>query len=143
MLAPEQIMFVRFLFDALLFAPFVFLKNGWHIPKIDRLLAYALISIPLVVFFSVCLLDQIIWQSIEIKMYLGLIYLSIFTTLGSFFVLQYSTVKLGATKVSVYGFLTPVFVIILSVGIGLEALDWMTLPGMGLVLLSMFLIQKA
>jgi len=260
-LAPELMMFVRFLFAALLFAPYVFIKNGWHIPAIDRLFAYALISIPLVVFFwcmfeslrytsvintgalytvvpaitavfayiinrdltnrrrkiglligtvgalwivfrgdlqalinlqlnygdliflTGCLfmgiynplikrfyqgepmevmtfwvillgalwllilsfnqLDQIIWKNIEMTVYAGLLYLSVFTTLGSFFVLQYSTVKLGATKVAAYGFLTPVFVIILSIAIGLEAFEWLTLPGIGLVLLSMIMIQKA
>jgi len=260
-LAPELMMFVRFLLAALLFAPFVFLKNGWHFPTLDRFRAYSLISIPLVVFFwcmfeslrytSVintgalytvvpaitavfayiinndhtnrrrkvglligtvgalwivfrgdlqaliglqlnygdfifligCLfmgiynplikrfyrgepmevmtfwviligalwlfilsfnrLDQIIWQNLETKVYAGLLYLSVFTTLGSFFVLQYSTVKLGATKIAAYGFLTPVFVIILSIVIGLEAFEWVTLPGIGLVLLSMFMIQKA
>jgi len=260
-LAPELMMFVRLLLAAILFAPFVFIKNGLHIPTIDRLLAYALISIPLVVFFwcmfeslrytsvintgalytivpaitavfayfinhdqvnsrrktglligtigalwivfrgdlqaflnlelnygdmiflTGCLfmgiynplikrfyqgepmevmtfwviflgglwllilsfnqLDQIIWQNIDMKVYAGLMYLSVFTTLGSFFVLQYSTVKLGATKIAAYGFLTPVFVIILSVAIGLEAFEWVTLPGIGLVLLSMFMIQKA
>ena len=260
-LTPELMMFVRFLLAAILFAPFVFIKNGLHIPTIDRLLAYALISIPLVVFFwcmfeslrytsvintgalytivpaitavfayfinhdqvnsgrktglligtigalwivfrgdlqaflnlelnygdmiflTGCLfmgiynplikrfyqgepmevmtfwviflgglwllilsfnqLDQIIWQNIDMKVYAGLLYLSVFTTLGSFFVLQYSTVKLGATKIAAYGFLTPVFVIILSVAIGLEAFEWGTLPGIGLVLLSIFMIQKA
>ena len=260
-LTPELMMFVRLLLAAILFAPFVFIKNGLHIPTIDRLLAYALISIPLVVFFwcmfeslrytsvintgalytivpaitavfayfinhdqvnsgrktglligtigalwivfrgdlqaflnlelnygdmiflTGCLfmgiynplikrfyqgepmevmtfwvillgalwllilsfnqLDQIIWQNIDMKVYAGLMYLSVFTTLGSFFVLQYSTVKLGATKIAAYGFLTPVFVIILSVAIGLEAFEWVTLPGIGLVLLSMFMIQKA
>ena len=50
-LAPEVMMFVRFLLAALLFAPFVFIKNGWYIPAIDQLFAYTLISIPLVVFF--------------------------------------------------------------------------------------------
>lgn len=260
-LAPELMMFVRFLFAAVLFAPFVFIRNGWSVPTVDRLLAYALISIPLVVFFwcmfeslrytsvintgalfttvpamtavfaylinhdktskhrklgllmgtvgalwivfrgdlhafislqlnhgdliflTGCLfmgvynplikrfyqgepmevmtfwviligafwlfilsfnrLDQIIWQNIEMKVYAGLLYLSVFTTLGSFFVLQYSTVKLGATKVAAYGFLIPVFVIILSVALGLEVFDWQVLPGMGLVLVSMFMIQKA
>lgn len=260
-LAPELMMFLRFLIAALLFAPFVFIRNGWSIPTVDRLCAYALISIPLVVFFwcmfeslrytsvintgalyttvpamtavfaflinhdstnkrrkfglligtvgalwivfrgdlqaftslqlnqgdliflTGCLFmgvynplikhfyrdepmevmtfwviligafwlfilsfnrfEQIVWQNIEIKVYAGLLYLSVFTTLGSFFVLQHATVKLGATKVSAYGFLTPVFVIILSVTIGLETLDWHVLPGMCLVLLSMTLIQKA
>jgi len=260
-LAPDLMMFVRFMLAALLFAPFVFIKNGWHIPPIDRLFAYALISIPLVAFFwcmfeslrytsvintgalytivpaitavfayfinhvhtnrrrklgllvgtvgalwivfrgdlqafinlqlnygdfiflTGCLfmgiynpliqylykgepmevmtfwvisigalwllilsfnrLDQIDWQTLEVKVYAGLLYLSVFTTLGSFFVLQFSTVKLGATKVSAYSYLTPVFVIILSVAIGLDTFEWMSLPGIGLVLLSMFLIQQA
>jgi drug/metabolite transporter (DMT)-like permease len=260
-LAPELMMFVRFMLAALLFAPYVFIKNGWQLPPIKRLLVYALISIPLVVFF-LCMfeglrytsvintgalyttvpaitavfaylinhdringrrklglimgtvgalwivfrgdlqslinlqvnygdlifivgcffmgtysplikrfyqgepmevmtfwviflgalwllilsfnsLGQVAWLDIEIKVYAGLLYLSIFTTLVSFFVLQYSTLKLGATKVAAYGFLTPVFVIMLSVVMGLSTFEWMYLPGIALVLSSMFLIQKS
>ena len=87
-------------------------------------------------------LDQIKWQSIELEVILGLLYLSVFTTLGSFYVIQFSTVKLGATNVAAYGFLTPIFVIFLSVIIGLEVFNWLILPGIGLVLVSMYLIQK-
>ena len=50
-LSPELMMFIRFLLAALLFSPFVFIKHGWHIPPLEQLLAYAFISIPLVVFF--------------------------------------------------------------------------------------------
>ena len=259
-LEPEVMMFIRFLLAALFFLPFVFIKNGWKFPTIERLFGYSLISIPLVIFFwcmfeslrytsvintgalyttvpaitavfaffinhdqtnlnrkiglligtigalwivfrgdpqalvnlelndgdliflTGCLfmgcynplikyfykdepmevmtfwviligalwlfllsfnqLDQIKWQSIELEVILGLLYLSVFTTLGSFYVIQFSTVKLGATNVAAYGFLTPIFVIFLSVIIGLEVFNWLILPGIGLVLVSMYLIQK-
>jgi len=87
-------------------------------------------------------LNTVVWQQVEVAVYFGLLYLAIFTTLGSFFILQFATVKLGATKVAAYGFLTPVFVIALSSILGMELFQWEVVPGIFLVLLSMVLVQR-
>jgi len=259
-LPPALMMFLRFLGAAVLFAPFVFVKHGFALPAMKTLLGYALLSIPLVVFFwcmfeslrhtsvintgalytsvpaitavfayvinqdktsprralglllgtlgalwivfrgdlqalinlnfnygdliflAGCLfmgiysplikkfyagepmelmtfwviligavwlllislndLDTVVWQEIGVKVYFGLLYLAIFTTLGSFFILQFATVRLGATKVAAYSFLTPVFVIALSIILGMALFQWALVPGIFLVLLSMVLVQS-
>jgi len=81
------------------------------------------------------------WLAVESQVYLGLAFLAIFTTLFSFFVLQMATVKIGATKVAAYGFLTPIMVIALSVVLGEGAISWSIAPGVILVLLAMLLIN--
>jgi len=259
-LPPEVMMFIRFLIAAALFAPYIFIKHGLLIPSWKTLLGYAMLSIPLVVFFwcmfeslrytSVlntgalyttvpaitalyaffinkeyasksrslgllvgtlgalwivfrgnldallslnlnygdlvflvgCLflglynplvkrlyagepmevmtfwvillgsgwllmlsangLEQTNWHLVDANVYAGVLYLSVFTTLITFFLLQFGTVKIGATKVAAYGFLTPLFVITLSVLIGIEPFEWVTLPGICMVLIAMFLIQR-
>jgi drug/metabolite transporter (DMT)-like permease len=60
---------------------------------------------------------------VEISVYAGIVYLCIFTTLVTFFLAQLSIAKIGATKVSAYNFLTPVFVIILSIILGMVRLQ--------------------
>ena len=259
-LPPALMMFLRFLTAAVLFAPFVFVKHGFALPARKTLLGYALLSIPLVVFFwcmfeslrytsvintgalyttvpaitavfayvinqdktsprralglmfgtlgalwivfrgdlqalinlnfndgdliflTGCLfmgiysplikklyagepmalmtfwviligavwlllislhdLDTVMWRDVKTEVYLGLLYLAIFTTLGSFFILQFATIRLGATKVAAYSFLTPVFVIALSIILGMAIFQWALVPGIFLVLLSMVLVQS-
>lgn len=82
------------------------------------------------------------WLNVEQNVYLGILYLSLFSTLITFFVINFSTVRIGATKVAAYGFLTPVFVIIMSVLFGMEPFETVTIPGLLLILGAMFLIQR-
>jgi len=87
-------------------------------------------------------LFSIYWINIQYSVYYGLIYLAIFTTLVTFYIINYSTVKIGATKVSAYGFLTPLFVIIFGIIIDFQSFDPIILPGMILIVLSMIFIQR-
>ena len=82
------------------------------------------------------------WISVRQNIYLGILYLSLFSTLITFFIINFSTVRIGATKVAAYGFLTPVFVIILSVFFGMEPFEMITIPGLLLIFAAMFLIQR-
>jgi drug/metabolite transporter (DMT)-like permease len=87
-------------------------------------------------------MGRIDWVHVETNVYVGIAYLSFFTTLVTFFLLQFSIIQIGATKVAAYNLLTPVFVIILSVVSGLENFIPITLPGIFLVLGGMLLIQN-
>ena len=82
------------------------------------------------------------WHNIEHNIYAGILYLSLFSTLITFFLLNYSTVRIGATKVGAYGFLTPVFVIIISIIAGMETFELIIAPGVLLIVGAMFLILK-
>jgi len=82
------------------------------------------------------------WLAIDSKVYWGILYLSLFSTLITFFLLQYGVVRIGATKVSAYGFLTPIIVVIIGVLIKIETFELVLIPGMLLVLLALFFIQK-
>ncbi|MGI9568254.1 MAG: EamA family transporter, partial [Desulfobulbia bacterium] len=74
--------------------------------------------------------------------YGGIVYLAIFTTLITHLISQKCTVLIGPTKVASYSLLVPVFVIIITVVIGMESFALATLPGILLVIISMCLIQR-
>lgn len=90
---------------------------------------------------SLSSLPSIEWRQVELSVYGGVLYLAIFTTLATFFLIQYGTVKLGPTKVAAYGFLTPIFVLSMTMIIGMSKFEWSFVPGVVLVLLAMRLIQ--
>ena len=87
-------------------------------------------------------ITHVYWHNIEKDVYFGIIYLSLFSTLITFFVINFSTVQIGATKVAAYGFLTPVFIIIMSILFGMEPFEVVTIPGLLLIVAAMILIQR-
>jgi len=82
------------------------------------------------------------WFEIERPVYSGIAYLAVFSTLITFFLLHYCTVRLGATKTSAYGFLTPVFVVLLSVLLGMEEFEAVLAPGLFMIVVAMLMIQR-
>ena len=96
----------------------------------------------LLLFVSITNIAQVDWVSIESNVYFGIVYLSLFSTLITFLIINYSTVRIGATKVAAYGFLTPLFVISMSILVGIESFDMVTLPGMLLIMVAMIFILR-
>ena len=82
------------------------------------------------------------WTAVKLGVYGGVLYLSIFTTLMTFFLVQICVVRIGALKVGAYGFLAPVFVILFSIISGMEQFELIWMPGILLVLLAMLIIQQ-
>lgn len=58
------------------------------------------------------------WASLPYIVWIAIAYLSIFTTAGTFFLLQFGSLRLPASKVLSYGYLTPAFVILIEGFIG-------------------------
>lgn len=87
-------------------------------------------------------MDQVEWKSVSVSVYPAVLYLAMFSTLITFFIRQKVLLIIGPTRVASYGLLAPLFVIILSIVLGIEEFDVAYLPGMLLVALSIFVIQK-
>ena len=85
---------------------------------------------------------EVEWAHVEQKVYIGVLYLALFTTVCTFFLLQFCTVRLGPIKVSAYSFLTPIFVIMILSIVGMGEFELATLPGILLVVVSMALVQS-
>jgi drug/metabolite transporter (DMT)-like permease len=72
----------------------------------------------------------------------GAIWLAIGPTVCTFFLIQSSTIAIGATRVQTYSYSIPVFVILLDWGLGRGLPPVMTLPGVVIVLLASLVIQR-
>lgn len=75
------------------------------------------------------------------EVWLGLCYLAGPSTAGTFWIMQYAAPRLGPTRVVAYTFLTPSIVALLQWGLGLSSPDWSVLPGIGLTLVAVWLLQ--
>ncbi|MCO4782116.1 MAG: DMT family transporter [Candidatus Cloacimonetes bacterium] len=85
---------------------------------------------------------EVNWLGLAPRVYAGLLYLSFFTTLITFFLLQLSVIEIGPTKVAAYSFLTPVFITIINFFAGLAEFEMASIPGILLVLIAMILMLR-
>jgi drug/metabolite transporter (DMT)-like permease len=58
------------------------------------------------------------WLALPAIVWIAIAYLAVFTTAGTFFLVQYASMRLPASKVLSYGYLTPSFVILIEGVIG-------------------------
>jgi drug/metabolite transporter (DMT)-like permease len=73
--------------------------------------------------------------------WLGICYLAGPSTAGTFWIMQYAAPRLGPNRVVAYTFLTPSLVATLEWGLGLSPPDWSVVPGIGLTLAAVWLLQ--
>jgi drug/metabolite transporter (DMT)-like permease len=73
--------------------------------------------------------------------WLGICYLAGPSTAGTFWILQYTAPRLGPNRVVAYTFLTPSAVAGLEWGLGLSSPEWSVLPGIGITLIAVWLLQ--
>jgi len=73
--------------------------------------------------------------------YWGLLYLSVFTTLLSFFVQQLGALTIGPARTSAYSLLTPSLVMLISVMIDPSLFAWVLMPGIIMVVLGLLMVQ--
>ncbi len=81
------------------------------------------------------------WSAIELRVYLGTLYLAVFTTLITFFLTQFSTMRLGPTRVMAYSYMNPALVLALTWILGQPPPGLMVLPGVFIVLAATFVLQ--
>ncbi len=65
------------------------------------------------------------WSELPVIVWVTVAYLAIFTTAGTFFLLQFASLRLPSSKVLAYGYLTPSIIIVLE---GLIGHGWVGLP---------------
>ncbi len=88
-------------------------------------------------------LGAIAWETVPLSIWLGVSYLALFTTVFSFFLTQYSIPYIGPTKVMAYSYLYPTLVLFLDILLGKGWPGSGVLPGVFIVLIAMFVLQKS
>jgi drug/metabolite transporter (DMT)-like permease len=82
------------------------------------------------------------YTAVGMKVYGGAAYLAVFTTIITFFIFQYCTPRIGATRAIAYNYLFPAFVLVLVWAIGQETPPLMVLPGVAIVLAASVVVQQ-
>ncbi len=87
-------------------------------------------------------LASVSWADISLKVWMGLGYIAVFSTIVSFFLTQYAILFLGPTRVMAYSYLYPALVIILDLLSGGILPEVKVLPGVLIVLSAMLVVQR-
>ena len=93
-------------------------------------------------FLSAPHLFDVVWTAVPMAVYGGIAYLSIFTTLVTFFVFQWSATVIGPTKVMSFTYLNPALVVFLGAALGGELPPPAIFPGLFLTLLATLILQR-
>lgn len=86
-------------------------------------------------------LSEVVWSAVPLTVYGGIAYLSVFTTLVTFFVFQWSATVIGPTKVMSYTYLNPALVVFLGVALGQEVPPLAVYPGLFLIFVATLILQ--
>ncbi|HID70710.1 MAG TPA: DMT family transporter [Desulfobacterales bacterium] len=86
-------------------------------------------------------LTTISFTDIPDKLWMGLLYVAIFSTIISFFITQYAILFLGPTRVMAYSYLYPALVLFLDFLLKGTIPELKILPGVVIVLSAMFVVQ--
>jgi drug/metabolite transporter (DMT)-like permease len=92
--------------------------------------------------FNNTALWRIPWWHSEGKVFAGIAYLAVFTTIATFFLQQYATPRIGPTRVTSYSYLIPAFVVGIEWLAGQGLPPPMTLPGIAVILIAIVVLQR-
>ncbi len=87
-------------------------------------------------------LGAVDWQGVETKVWVGIVYLAVFSTIITFYLTHISTLYLGPTRVMAYSYFYPAFVLIINWGLGKGLPPAVILPGVAIVTLATVVLQQ-
>ncbi len=82
------------------------------------------------------------WAAVPGEVYLGIAYLAVFTTIITALIIQHGTLYIGPTRVASYGYLSPVFVVLVEFAVGHGLPPEMTWPGLVIVVVATIVVQR-
>ncbi len=82
------------------------------------------------------------WRSVDFYVFAGIVYLEVFSTIVTFFLFQFCTMRIGPTRVLAYTFLIPALVLVIEWLAGSGLPPPMTYPGIAVVLAAMVVLQS-
>lgn len=93
-------------------------------------------------FISLAQLGEVEWKMVDLKVWVGIIYLAIFSNTITFYLTHLATLYLGPTRVMAYSYLYPVFVLIIDWGMGNGLPPAIIVPGVVIVSLATIVLQR-
>jgi drug/metabolite transporter (DMT)-like permease len=136
--------------DALFFAGCI--SMGLYaalIPKLHRgepvaVMSFWIMVIVTAMFIAVANVEfvHVAWGRIDGSVWGSLVWLAIGPTMLTFFMIQSTSLMIGATRVQSYSYLIPAFVLVFDWALGRGLPTAMTIPGVVIVLLATLVIQR-
>jgi len=87
-------------------------------------------------------LGAVNWQAVEMKVWLGIVYLAVFSTIITFYLTHISTLYLGPTRVMAYSYFYPACVLGINWGLGKGLPPAIIFPGIAVVTLATVVLQR-
>ena len=88
-------------------------------------------------------LDAVDWQAVDTKIWAGIVYLAVFSTINTFYLTHISTLYLGPTRVMAYSYFYPAFVLVINWGLlGKGLPPAVILPGVVVVSMATIALQR-
>ena len=82
------------------------------------------------------------WGAVPLFAYGGVACIAILSTVISFFLIQWSTIRIGPTRVQSYSYILPAFVLAIDWALGKGLPTTLTIPGIVIVLAASLVIQR-
>lgn len=82
------------------------------------------------------------WAGVEAVVLGGIVYLAILPTVVTFFLTQYTTLRIGPTRVMAYSYALPAIVLLIDLALGKPAPPLLTVPGLAIVLAASLVVQR-
>jgi len=86
-------------------------------------------------------LGAVDWQRVATKVWAGIVYLAVFSTIITFYLTHIATLYLGPTRVMAYSYFYPVFVLAINWSFGKGMPPAVILPGVAVVTLATIVLQ--
>lgn len=90
---------------------------------------------------SAASLGAVDWPAVQTQVWVGIVYLAIFSTIITFYLTHIATLYIGPTRVMAYSYFYPVFVLIINWGLGHGLPPLNILPGVAVVSLAIIVLQ--
>lgn len=90
---------------------------------------------------SLSSLGAVDWQRVATKVWAGIVYLAVFSTIITFYLTHIATLYLGPTRVMAYSYFYPVFVLAINWSFGKGMPPAVILPGVAVVTLATIVLQ--
>ena len=91
---------------------------------------------------SIAGLGAVDWQAVAPRVWAGILYLAVFSTIITFYLTHISTLYLGPTRVMAYSYFYPAFVLVINWGLGKGLPPAAILPGVIVVTLATVVVQR-
>lgn len=82
------------------------------------------------------------WGAVSLKVWAGIAYLAIFSTILTFYLTHLATLYLGPTRVMAYSYFYPLFVLVINWSLGHGLPPAVVLPGVAVVTLATVVLQR-